>query len=291
MRWYGTIREDAAPSRAERRSARTAVLLGAVSLAVLVVAGHVATRTSHELLLSTGSEKELERLERETFESPDKTYDKMLSQLRHTKVSQGAALEAADAWVSHSLSQAPKSTAATAAARTALPDLEHRIAADVSKSLAKTVAQELAKALAASHQAPLSQHQRQQEQQQQLRLRPVLLADEQRKDEQRKQAREQANRARAQSKLLVEVQQQVEADASKLDKDRGLLHWVADRVGLTAQGSKMLVRHKLMHTFAEPTSSIEPSYNDLPFAEGVTSATGPSGMQAASLVGLFLGLF
>lgn len=281
MRWYGTIREDAAPTRAERRSFRTAVLLGAVSLAVLVVAGHVATRTSHELLLSKGSEKELERLERETFESPDKTYDNMLSQLRHTKVSQGAALEAADAWASPSLSQAPTSshppTAATAAARTALPDLEHRIAADVSKSLAKTVAQEVARALAASHQAPLSQQERQHQQQQEARKR----------DEQRKQAMALAKRARAQSKLLDEVQQQVEADASKLDKDRGLLRWVANSVGLQAQGSKMFVGHKLMHTFAEPTTSIEPSYNDVPFAGGVTSATGPSGMRQCPSKGLF----
>jgi hypothetical protein len=277
MRWYGTIREDAAPSRAERRSVRTAVLLGAVSLAVLVVAGHVATRTSHDLLLSTGSEKELERLERETFESPDKTYDNMLSQLRHTKVSQGAALEAADAWASPSLSQAPKPSqpsAATAAARTALPDLEHRIAADVSKSLAKTVAQEVAKAFAASHRAPLSQQQQQQRQQQQAR-----------KQQEQWKARALAKRARAQSKLLDEVQQQVEADASKLDKDRGLLRWVANSVGLQAQGSKMFVGHKLMHTFAEPTPSIEPSYNDLPFAGGVASATGPSGTPVC--LGLF----
>ena len=255
-----------AHGRAEQRP-RTAALLGAISLVVLVAAGHVAMRPPQTQLLSQGSQKELERLERDTFESPDRTYNKMLSQLRHTKVSQGAALETADAWASAAWPQPQLAGAAAAAAAprsAALPDLEHRIAADVSKSLAKTVAREVAKAMASSHQAPLSRQQRraQQQQQQQARLRQE----------------QQQKRAKAQAKLLTEVQQQVAADATKLDRDQNLLHWVTGRLGTAPAGSSKLVRNKLMHTFTEPVSSAEPSHNaDLPFNEPeATSESGPS---------------
>jgi len=63
---------------------------------------------------------------------------------------QGAAMEAADAWASPGWPQPHQ----LATARSVLPDLEHRIAADVSKSLAQTVAKEVAKAMASAHKSP-----------------------------------------------------------------------------------------------------------------------------------------
>lgn len=68
------------------------------------------------------------------------------------------------------------------------------------------------------------------------------------------------------------------ADATKLDRDQNLLHWVTGRLGTAPAGSSKLVRNKLMHTFTEPVSSAEPSHNaDLPFNEPeATSESGPS---------------
>lgn len=68
--------------------ARSALLLASVAVVALVVISHAATRLSNETLLSMGSQKELERLERDTFESPDSTYAKALAQLHRAKVTQ-----------------------------------------------------------------------------------------------------------------------------------------------------------------------------------------------------------
>jgi len=68
--------------------ARSALLLISVAVVALVIVSHAATRLSNETLLSMDSQKELERLERDTFESPDSTYTKALAQLNHAKVTQ-----------------------------------------------------------------------------------------------------------------------------------------------------------------------------------------------------------
>jgi hypothetical protein len=141
---YGALHMDAdVPGKLNLRVVRAALLLGACAVVAMVVVGHVVPRT---VMLSKDSQKELERLERETFESPDSTYDKTLEKLRRTKMSQGAATEQADAWASadDSFSQ-PFVVPNMAQAKANAPDLEHRIAADISHTLAKTVAQEVRK--------------------------------------------------------------------------------------------------------------------------------------------------
>ena len=96
-RVYGALHMDAdVPGKLNLRVVRAALLLGACAVVAMVVVGHVVPRTV--MMLSKDSQKELERLERETFESPDSTYDKTLEKLRRTKMSQGAATEQADAW-------------------------------------------------------------------------------------------------------------------------------------------------------------------------------------------------
>ena len=178
----------------ERRVVRAALAVSAVAVVALVLVAHEVSRGSASVsLLSRGSQKELERLEHDTFESPDSTYDKALAQLRSAKVSQGAAMEAADAWASPSWPQPPKMTAAH---RSVLPDLEQRIAADVSQTLAKTVAQEVAKAMATSHMTPQQKELQRKKEEQAARL-------------QRRERQEKEKRARAQQKLLREVSQQV----------------------------------------------------------------------------------
>ena len=144
-RVYGALHMDAdVPGKLNLRVVRAALLLGACAVVAMVVVGHVVPRTV--MMLSKDSQKELERLERETFESPDSTYDKTLEKLRRTKMSQGAATEQADAWASadDSFSQ-PFVVPKMAHAKANAPDLEHRIAADISHTLAKTVAQEVRK--------------------------------------------------------------------------------------------------------------------------------------------------
>jgi hypothetical protein len=223
--------------------------VGAVAIVALALVGHEATRGAASLL-SRSSQKELERLEHDTFESPDSTYAKALAQLHNTKVSQGAALEAADAWARPTWPQPPK----MAAAHSTLPDLEHRIAADVSKSLAKTVAQEVAKALATSRMPP-----------QQKQAARKTEEQEARRERRARQAKE--RHARAQEKLLREVSQQVAADAAKMSKDQNLLQWVQAKVGGKAK------RHALMSTFSEPVPSVEPSRNAMPLYDAVSDCS------------------
>jgi hypothetical protein len=242
-------------SDVDRPAVRTSRLFGTAAACVLlalVVAGHAPTR-ARDVLLSNDSQRELERLEHETFESPDDTYAETLSLLHHQKTSLSAQMSAATAWASPAW---PSQTTAMAVglAHGGLPTWENRIAADVSKTLATTIAKEVASALA-SAQAAKNPAQP---------AAPVPRL---------------SRRALAQKKLLAGLQAQVASDKAKSRQDEMRLRWVAHRVtAASSSGSARTRRNALMNTFASPLSSVAPNSVSMPVGAEpqVQTAAGPS---------------
>lgn len=128
-----------------KRRGYAATLFGLIG-ALGVVAWQTSQARRQSLLFNSSSQKALQQLDKQTFQSPEATHDKTLSNLRRTQLSAGAATEAADAWERGKGGVKRGGQRSRPGYRQHVhAGLEKRISTEVSKKLGRLLAKDVAK--------------------------------------------------------------------------------------------------------------------------------------------------